>query len=156
MAKVKPETAHLQPKPKPVYLKNGYLHLHWTSIGTVRPHWMWMIRQRYIPGMCETDRCIVVKVDVDDAPIPCEHEWNPPRWGTMRCDHCGKYRMFKLVVSEPKDGGQDGGQEPESRPTTRLGDVVGVSERGVSGGVVEGSAVYDEVEWLDDEGEDEV
>lgn len=88
------------PEPTKLPVHDGYLHMHWTTRNGMAkyPSWHWEPRERYITGICETVRCVIVKLDTNDAPIPCDHEWVQPPWCTMWCKLCGKYHRFDVKM----------------------------------------------------------
>ena len=85
-------------KIQPVPLVNGYIHLHWVR-GLYQPTYSWQVKgNRIRSGMCGTPRCVKLEIKHGDMPVICDHDWRPPKWGTMICDKCGEVEEFEFVV----------------------------------------------------------
>lgn len=94
----------------PLPLKDGKLHLHLNRY-PMSNRFAWMVVQRKQAGICDTKRCMIVKLN-PMSKIPSDmcsgvqyngdgagkvgHDWQPPKWGTMVCVNCGEIREFDV------------------------------------------------------------
>lgn len=104
-------TRFTKEKIEPVTLRDGYLHLHYVQarmhkiIDTedsgrkvYEERYEWAVRNRHMPGMCGTTRCVYLKIDVEGGLREgvCEHEYGMPDRPALKCKHCGEYREIDL------------------------------------------------------------
>jgi len=104
-------------KVNPVFLKGGYLHLHYVEqrgkradpVNTEK-RFEWVVRERQHADICGTNRCVYLKIDgnqldnIRDGVCPGGHDWGMPTKPTFKCKNCGQFAEADMAVREVKKG----------------------------------------------------
>jgi hypothetical protein len=75
-------------------IKEGVMHIHFVRITNNR--FDWVLKERRIEGICGTERCIILTVNVESD---CSHDWRPAEPLTFICRVCNEHRVFDVALS---------------------------------------------------------